>query len=153
MTFGVSAEGAATFLAGNLINIKPGFSINNGGLFKAIVKKNCPIAIIPVPFKENNNNSQFGINLKTTEDKFISVYPNPSSGQFTFEYILETEDEVSLTVFDKVGKKIGQLLNKTRQKSGTHQLTFDAAGLNDDMYIYLFESNHKKISGKLVKAK
>jgi hypothetical protein len=57
----------------------------------------------------------------------LTVYPNPSSGHLTLEYVLEAETSVIIDILDLQGRIVKQLL-RTTQAIGPQKVQWD--GLN-----------------------
>lgn len=62
-------------------------------------------------------------------------YPNPFNPTTTVRYQLQVPSAVKLVVYDLLGREVGMLVNET-QAPGTHEVTFDAAGLSSGAYVY-----------------
>ncbi len=60
-------------------------------------------------------------------------YPNPFNPSTAISYQLSANSFVTLKVFDVSGREVATLVNG-RQNAGTHQVTFDAAGLTSGTY-------------------
>jgi hypothetical protein len=52
------------------------------------------------------------------------VYPNPFSGSSTIEYRLREDTQVTVTVFDVLGRNVATLLDR-RQRAGQHRLRWN----------------------------
>ncbi|MEQ9308500.1 MAG: T9SS type A sorting domain-containing protein [Balneolaceae bacterium] len=62
-------------------------------------------------------------------------YPNPFNPRTTISFELDKSVEVTLTVFDALGRTVAVLVNE--QKSiGLHQVGFDASNLSSGIYFY-----------------
>jgi ligand-binding sensor domain-containing protein len=80
-------------------------------------------------------------------EKAIS-YPNPFSEKTTIEYQLKNQSDVSLEVFDIMGKLVrNYTFNK--QIPGNHKILIDGAGLNTGSYFYTLRSGKSSFSGKI----
>ncbi len=66
-------------------------------------------------------------------------YPNPFSGSTTIPFELSEKGEVSITVFDVLGKKIATVLSE-ELPPGKYYRTWSGAGVSDGMYFYRFSS-------------
>lgn len=62
-------------------------------------------------------------------------YPNPFNPQTAISYKLQAVSEVSLKVFDVLGKEVSTLVDG-RQASGNYSVRFNAAGLSSGVYFY-----------------
>jgi len=81
--------------------------------------------------------------------KLIDAYPNPFNPTTTLSYELQDACSVSLNVFDIQGKQVVQLVDGYRN-AGTHEVTFDAAGLSSGVYIYQLNADGVQTSGKMM---
>lgn len=66
-------------------------------------------------------------------------YPNPFTTHTTIRYTLPSTQQVTLTVYDLLGRPLKRLLNR-QQPPGTYEATFDAAGLPGGTYIYRLDT-------------
>ncbi len=75
-------------------------------------------------------------------------YPNPFNPSTTIEFAVPIETEVTVTIYDVLGRTVGTLVKETKP-AGTYQITFDASGLASGLYIYRMTagdySNSKKM--------
>jgi hypothetical protein len=94
-----------------------------------------------------------GIILDNPSDDFIPAsftleqnYPNPFNPTTTITYSIPKESQVSLKIYDVMGKEIVELVNG-KQSTGSYNLEFDAASLASGTYFY------KLIAGDFVSVK
>ena len=92
-----------------------------------------------------------GVNKKSNEIPsgyyLFQNYPNPFN-QFTIiNYKCSIAGEISLKVFDILGKEVRTLVNEKKQP-GTYQLRFDAEGLPSGVYFYSLIIDGKNIDTK-----
>ncbi|MBK6910371.1 MAG: T9SS type A sorting domain-containing protein [bacterium] len=79
--------------------------------------------------------------INTTVNSFAlhQNYPNPFNPATQITYDLAKATDVSLTVFDLLGREIATLV-KGPQAAGRYVVDFDAAGLPSGMYFYRLET-------------
>ena len=75
-------------------------------------------------------------------------YPNPFNPSTVIRYQLPVNSEVSLKVFDVLGREVANLIDG-RMEAGYHQLTFNARDLASGMYIYRLQAGSTVITRKL----
>lgn len=67
-------------------------------------------------------------------------YPNPFNPSTIINYSLPVQSNVSIKVFDVLGKEIGNLMNEM-QTAGIHSVEFNAVNLPSGVYYYRIEAN------------
>lgn len=67
-------------------------------------------------------------------------YPNPFNPVTTIQYTLTSPTQVTLEVFDILGRRVALLVN-SEQVAGTHHAIFDATRMATGMYIYRLSVN------------
>ncbi len=67
-------------------------------------------------------------------------YPNPFNPATTINFSLAVDSKVAMKVFDVLGKEVMTLAN-TNFAAGTHNLSFNAAGLPSGVYVYKIEAS------------
>ena len=75
-------------------------------------------------------------------------YPNPFNPSTVIRYQLPVNSEVSLKVFDVLGREVATLIDG-RMEAGYHQITFNARNLASGMYIYQLRTGSTVITRKL----
>lgn len=67
-------------------------------------------------------------------------YPNPFNPSTIINYSLPVQSNVSIKVFDVLGKEVGNLMNEM-QTAGIHSVEFNAVNLPSGVYYYRIEAN------------
>jgi len=70
-------------------------------------------------------------------------YPNPFNPSTTISYTLPEAGFVNLTVYNSLGEKVNELVNKF-EESGKHNVIFSAENLSSGMYIYKLNLNSER---------
>jgi len=87
----------------------------------------------------------------TTEEPFselphktqlLSNYPNPFNPSTVIRYELANSSNVTLTVFDVIGRKVAVLINNEQISAGNHEVRFNAAGLASGLYLYRLQADN-----------
>lgn len=65
----------------------------------------------------------------------ISNYPNPSNASTTIEFSLTKTENLTLSVYDLLGRKLSTLIDDEKQ-AGSHSVTFDASDFSSGVYFY-----------------
>jgi hypothetical protein len=75
----------------------------------------------------------------------VKVYPNPSSGDFTFEFENTSEEKVSVNVYDMVGKLV------LSESTTNPQFTIRNPQLTAGVYTAVFTAPENSKTLKLIK--
>jgi Secretion system C-terminal sorting domain len=76
-------------------------------------------------------------------------YPNPFNPSTKINYTLSEKSNVSLKVYDMLGREVANLINAT-QEAGNHSVNFNASKLASGMYVYTLRSGNNVMSKKLM---
>ena len=87
-----------------------------------------------------------------TEVSLSQNYPNPFNPQTTIEYALPQAGDVSLLVYDMLGREVATLIEGP-QAAGRHAVNFDANGLPNGTYVYRLVAPNKTITRTMVLVK
>lgn len=82
-------------------------------------------------------------NIKVTAPEAFGVqqnYPNPFNPSTTIKYTIPQDAFVSVKVFNVLGERVAELVNKDL-KTGLHEVIFNAANLSSGFYFYIVEAN------------
>ena len=77
-------------------------------------------------------------------------YPNPFNPSTKITYSLAERSDVSLKVYDVLGKEVASLVNNTTQEAGKYDVTFDAGKLASGLYIYTLNAGNFTSSKKMM---
>ncbi|RNC85708.1 MAG: T9SS C-terminal target domain-containing protein [Balneola sp.] len=88
--------------------------------------------------------SRFSLIIEPGEDakdmpsslELFQNYPNPFNPTTNLEFSLPIQNEVSLTIYDMLGREVATILNKEELNAGTHTFKWDASELSSGVYIY-----------------
>ena len=64
----------------------------------------------------------------------LVCYPNPFSESTTISFSLDKSENVSLIVYDQLGKKVAVILDNSQQTEGTHKVQFSGKDLAKGIY-------------------
>jgi hypothetical protein len=98
----------------------------------------------------------FGSEAKETEKELLPTeytlyqnYPNPFNPVTTIKYDLPNTSDVSLIIYDILGRKVKELVN-TKQQAGRYEVQFDASNLASGVYIYQLIAEKYMSSRKMI---
>ncbi len=77
-------------------------------------------------------------------------YPNPFNPSTTINFGLPTTSEVSLVIYDVLGREVATLIGNKSLKAGTHSYEFNAAKLASGTYIYRLTTNNNVVTKKML---
>ncbi len=163
----ISYNNALTSLTG-LDNIDDGsirdlYILNNDTLSTCEVQSICnylasPNGTIEIQGNANGCNSQeevedaCALSIKDlNQGGTFSIFPNPSSNQFTIIFTLEQPAHVNLEVLNRLGQAVATILDESLSQ-GNHQVTWNAERLPAGVYFYRFSANGQRptATGKMV---
>ena len=76
-------------------------------------------------------------------------YPNPFNPNTQISFTLPEAQQVSLVVYDMLGREVAVLARQQIMPAGSTTFNFDASGLSSGMYIYRLVSNTSVITKKM----
>jgi len=81
-----------------------------------------------------------GLNKVTVENQSFEYllsanYPNPFNPSTQIKYSLAQDADVTLKVYDMLGKEVAELVNET-QTAGSYEINFNAENLSSGVYVY-----------------
>lgn len=90
------------------------------------------------------------LDLESNKNALL-VYPNPIENSTTFEYTLTENEQVSITLFDLLGKEVKKIITNQQQHAGKHSLPISLEGMAAGNYILKIASGKGSQSLQLVK--
>lgn len=73
-------------------------------------------------------------------------YPNPFNGATTIGYTLVRPEEVSLRIYDMLGREVASPVSNVRHEAGQHRVVIDSSPLASGMYFYrLVAGSHSEM--------
>ncbi len=76
-------------------------------------------------------------------------YPNPFNPSTTIRFGLPEAGAVRIHVYDLLGRRVATLVDRTIA-AGWHQVTWNASAYANGTYVYIIESEERRISRSLV---
>jgi hypothetical protein len=98
------------------------------------------ITIVGVEEEANNIPAQF---------ELMQNYPNPFNPSTVIRYNLPISGNVTLKVFDLLGKEVAVLVNE-HKPAGTYEIEFNGMGLSSGTYFYQITAGNYSSTKKLV---
>ncbi|MCX6164900.1 MAG: T9SS type A sorting domain-containing protein, partial [Ignavibacteriae bacterium] len=105
-------------------------------------------------FDYNGNFEYFNLNSDViigTPGKFSvnQNFPNPFNPVTKISYVLPSEENVSLKIYDVSGKEITNLINK-RQKAGYYSVDFNGQNISSGIYFYRLIAGNNIVTKKML---
>ena len=76
-------------------------------------------------------------------------YPNPFNPSTSIKYTIAERSNVSIKVFDMLGKEVATLINSEKE-SGSYEVNFNASDLASGLYIYTINAGNFTSSRKMM---
>ncbi len=86
----------------------------------------------------------YGFGVRAPSLSMVQNYPNPFKGQTTFKYHVAENSQVSISIYDLQGKKVGTVMNETKQE-GTYEVTYNGDHLSEGLYIATLTAGYKPV--------
>lgn len=143
---------SSIFVAENSIVFGPGFNAIAGSYMHAFITSNyCPE--LPESIVTNQNGSLAGNNNDISndfqsilEESDIIIYPNPTNGKFSIDFLNHPYLNAEIFLFDLRGQKIQNLNSNNREK-----IDIDLTDLPKGNYIVVIKDFDNLIRRKIVK--
>lgn len=92
------------------------------------------------------NNKPVGIQK---EFVLYDNYPNPFNPNTTLEYYLPQSGQVTLKIYDPLGKEVATMVSG-QQQAGNHKVNFNAASFPSGVYMFKIQAGNFSQSKKMV---
>ncbi len=145
--------------AGNIINgaTLPSYTAKTAGNYKVQVttsfgcSKTSPALTVTVPCREGEDIAAFPSLAVPFE---VTVFPNPSSGDFIFEFSNMPSENSSIQVYDVVGKlRLSADINNPIESNSVQQFTVKDEQLPAGIYMVLITSGNASEKLKIIKSR
>jgi hypothetical protein len=113
------------------------------GEFHIYTSKKLPQPDVVISSVENEFNSTI------TDYSLEQNYPNPFNPTTTISYSVKEYDNVSLVVYDVLGRVVARLLDEPKNV-GRYSVEFDASNLSSGIYFYTINSGSFSATKKLM---
>ncbi|HRI86353.1 MAG TPA: T9SS type A sorting domain-containing protein [Ignavibacteria bacterium] len=117
-------------------------NMQTGSLFKMVITYS-----VITNFSENTAST-----LIPEKFELFQNYPNPFNPVTNIKFSLPENGNISLKIFDKLGKEVENLADGYRN-AGTYEINFDASGLSSGVYFYKIVTNNFVSTKKMVLVK
>ncbi|MEX0720755.1 MAG: DUF4960 domain-containing protein [Balneolaceae bacterium] len=87
----------------------------------------------------NTTSSEIGSDIPD-EIALHQNHPNPFNPSTIISFDLNKTSEVTLTVYDMLGRQVDVPIAGKTYQAGQHQMTFDASGLSSGIYLYRIQA-------------
>jgi|ETNmetMinimDraft_8_1059916.scaffolds.fasta_scaffold12157_2 hypothetical protein len=78
-------------------------------------------------------------------------YPNPFNPTTTIQFDLPTDESISLTIYDILGRTVIELVKNINYQAGTYNIVFDGSPLSSGVHFYILQAGrYHKIRKMLV---
>ncbi len=84
-----------------------------------------------------------------SEIKLDQNYPNPFNPTTQISFTLPKAQQVTLKVYDMLGREVATLANRENFAAGSNSLSFDASNLSSGIYIYRLTSGNVALTRKM----
>jgi hypothetical protein len=87
--------------------------------------------------------------IRSDRSMSVSQYPNPFNPSATITVTVPYDGEISLEVFDVIGRKVAGLMGGWHQ-AGTYSVTFDASTLAGGVYVFRIGTAREQYVGRMM---
>ena len=122
-------QGPITLRASGLPSGQTVYLAAAGGSFEARLGADAPTAQVPAGVKALD----VTVRSTPTQTRLAKTYPNPASSQATIEFALDSSSDVTVAVYDVLGRQVATLVDG-RKQAGLHRASVDASTLESGVY-------------------
>ena len=88
--------------------------------------------------------------LQPVRVELMQNYPNPFNPSTKISFSIPRSEQVTLVIYDLVGKEVARLVNGENMNAGVHTIEFNASTLASGVYIYRIEAGTFTDSKKMM---
>jgi hypothetical protein len=89
-------------------------------------------------------------NKTTNKQSELTIYPNPSNGEFTVKYQLKKRANAIIEIYDLKGILIKTIVNVTNQHEGNYQIPVSLNEMPNGIYIVSLIKGDEKFVERVV---
>jgi hypothetical protein len=79
------------------------------------------------------------------------VFPNPTTGELTLSYKLQSRTDVEVFLLDQSGKTLGKLVGVNQQHTGEYHVPVDLRQLSQGVYFISFRFGEQLVVKKVIR--
>lgn len=131
-------------------------NLNFSGLNRGLVENTNPPDIFNVLVADTHGNQVISSNngLGTPAGFALNpLYPNPFNPTTTISFYIPEDTQVSISIYDIVGREVAQLVNSEHFVSGSHSIVLDGSKLSSGIYLVNVSAGNESLITKAVLAK
>jgi hypothetical protein len=102
------------------------------------------------PYVSLNFDPKLNVNDLVEDASTFTINPNPSSGETNISYNFNSENNISIELFDFMGKKVSSISNN-ESINGKNMASFDASNLTSGIYSVIIKTDRATHSRKFIK--
>jgi len=160
----IHSRGNVSLHAGEAIILSDGFTALDGSCFHAYVEPfftctyNAPdrrcgeheYASVIQNYSVEKSDFQDAEAAARNNEFYLKLYPNPSNGNLTIEYNLNSSEVVEITLNDNSGKPVYMLKNRTQHEAGVYKIMLTGVELPNGIYYCTLKTENGQKTEKLM---
>jgi hypothetical protein len=72
--------------------------------------------------------------IELSSDQRVKLYPNPFTDQLTVDYSINSVSDVTISIYNTYGQKIGVIESKRSQVAGNHRVQVNTGDFDQGLY-------------------